>query len=68
VSFSPAVGAIFARLCAVAYGICYLLVQEQNGEPADKRETQRSENRQDARVGAVSAKMLLVFVLARKRR
>src|SRR6185312_5338575 len=30
--------------------------------------TQRSEGWQGARVGAVSAKMLLVFVLARKRR
>jgi hypothetical protein len=30
--------------------------------------TERSEGWQGARVGAVSAKMLLVFVLARKRR
>ena len=34
----------------------------------DKGETQRSEGWQGASVGAVSAKMLLVFVLARKRR
>jgi len=38
---------------------------EQNGEPVDKGETQRSEGWQGASVGAVSAKMLLFFVLAR---
>jgi len=41
---------------------------EQNGELVDKGETQRSEGWQGASVGAVSAKMLLVFILARKRR
>src|SRR5450432_2564177 len=42
--------------------------RDKNRYRPDTGKTQRSEGWQAASVGAVSAKMLLVFVLARKRR
>jgi hypothetical protein len=42
--------------------------RDKNSDRADMGKTQRSEGWQGASVGAVSAKMFLVFVLARKRR
>jgi len=39
---------------------------EQNGEPVEKGETQRSEGWQGASVGAVSAKMLFGFCFGAK--
>jgi hypothetical protein len=66
VSFNNILNPLFRRVG------CFCLSLERqrdkNSDPRTWEKTQRSEGWQAASVGALSAKMLLVFVLARKRR